>query len=240
MLHDGRPMAAMAIAAAGLVALSLEAVALDEPPGEMAALKACEKEVCTLILDKAPSGDDLTCKMSKTWARNSIKKGENKGVAWGFGDARCKVSLSLSRADVIAALTRPAHTITSPPLTVKCEVERGDEVKPVTAKAQPKLVFKDGKAEKVWINLKEIDGPVDIKGTIWTAASLEDTLGIFHKSLIKSINKFVHKRCPKTYGSQAQAQKDPPKAPSGAATATSAKPAEHPPPADPQEAAAGQ
>ena len=239
MLHDGRPVAALAIAAAGLLALSLEAAALDEQPGEMEALKACEKEVCTLILDKAPSGDDLTCKMSKTWARNSIKKGENKGVSWGFGDARCKVSLSLSRADVIAALTRPAHTITSPPLTVKCEVERGDEVKPVTAKAQPTIVFKGGKAEKVWINLKEIDGPADIKGTIWTAASLEDTLGIFHKNLIKSINKFVYKRCPKSYGPEAHAKKDPPKAQPSGTSAKTAKPSEQAPPADAR-AAAGQ
>ena len=32
---------------------------------------------------------------------------------------------------------------------------------------------------------------------IWTAAKLEDTFGIVHNDLIREINEFVHKRCPK-------------------------------------------
>ena len=68
---------------------------------------------------------------------------------------------------------------------MNCVVERDQQLKPVIIKLAPKLEFKNGKADKVWINLKEIEGPDDIKGTVWTAAKLEDTLGIFHAPMIK-------------------------------------------------------
>ncbi len=209
----------------------------------MPALKACEKKACTMFLEKPKAGDDLTCKISKTWARSSIKGGEQKGVSWGFGDARCTVDVKLARADVVAALTKPAHTIVSPPVIVSCIIERSDEAHPVTAKATPKLVFKNGRADKVWINLKELDGPDDIKGTIWIAAKLEDSLGIFHKSLIKEINKFIYKKCPKNYGPQAVAKvKAKPKPAGVAANAPApskpAAPAKAPPPPPPKDQAA--
>ena len=73
-------------------------------------------------------------------------------------------------------------------------------------KLAPKIVFKNGKADKVWINLETIEGPADVKSTIWTAANLEDTIGIFHRPMIKSINKFLEKQCPKRYGPKAEAE----------------------------------
>jgi len=185
------------------------AAALDEPPDEMPKLKACEKRLCTMILDRDPAGDDLKCDVQKTWAKSDLKGGEEKGVSWGFGDARCYANVTLSREDIVGALTKPKYTIKIPSQQVKCVFEREGEVKPLTAKLAPKLVFKDGKADKVWINLEDIDGPGDIKATLWTAAKLEDTFGVFHRPLIKSINKFVLVQCAKRYGAQAKADPDP-------------------------------
>lgn len=196
-----------AIVLAGIVTLGAErALALEEPPGEWDALKACEQKVCKMILEKKPIGDDLGCKVTKTWASSTIKGGESKKVKWGFGDARCSTSLNLSRADVIAALVEAEHTISVSNQTVRCEVEREGELEPVTAKASPRLEFKSGRADKVWINLEELDGPDDIKGTIWAAAKLEDTFGIFHKNMIKQINKFIYKKCNESYGPGAAAR----------------------------------
>jgi len=188
-----------------LLTLSPPAHALEEPADEWDALKACEKRLCTMILGRKPEGSDLKCDIAKTWAKSSLKGGENKGVSWVFGDARCAVDLTLSRADLIKALTLPKHTVKIPQHTVKCVVERDEQVKPVTIKLAPKLEFKNGKADKVWINLKEIEGPEDVKGTVWVAAGLEDKLGIFHKPMIKSINKFMHQQCAKRYGPDATA-----------------------------------
>ena len=55
-----------------------------------------------------------------------------------------------------------------------------------------------------WINLEKIDGPENVTGTISTIAAMEDKLGIFHGSLIKSVNKFIHKRCADKYGPEAK------------------------------------
>lgn len=201
------------------------ALALEELPGEAEALKACEKKFCTMVLKKEPAGEDLACNLTKTWAQDTIKGGEKKSVKWGFGDARCSVSVKMSRAEVIQALTKPAHTVVLKDQAVRCVVERDGEQKPVTAKASPKLQFKGGRAEKVWINLEDLSGPADVKSTVWTAAQLEDTLGIFHKNMIKQINKFMYKKCSENHGpgAVAKALKDLQKAKAAAAKAESAK-----------------
>jgi len=188
--------------AAGWLALAAAhpAFALDEPPGEMAALKACEKRLCAMVLGKEPVGSDLACDVQKTWAKSSLEGGKDKGVSWNFGDARCSVDLRLQRKDIVAALTQPKHTVRVPAHDVDCILERDGEIKPVKARLAPKLTFKDGKADKVWINLESIEGPADVKSTIWTAAQLEDKLGIFHRPMIKSINKFLTHQCAKRYG----------------------------------------
>jgi hypothetical protein len=188
----------IALAFAGVTGRS--AHALDEPDDEWDKLKACEKRICSMILDKPAMGDDLKCDVQKTWAKSSLKGGESKGMSWGFGDARCTANIKFSRADIVNALTQPKYTIKVPRHTVNCVVERDQQLKPVIVKLAPKLEFKNGKADKVWINLKEMEGPDDIKGTVWTAAKLEDTLGIFHAPMIKQINKFMSQQCSKKYG----------------------------------------
>lgn len=216
-----------------MLAAAAPGLALEEAPGEKAALKACEKRLCTMVLDKKPDGGDLACGVQKTWARSTLAEGEKKGVSWGFGDARCAVDLTLSRADLVAALTKPKHTVNIPAHQVKCVIEREGEIKPVTARLAPKLVFKDGKADKVWINLEDIDGPADVKSTLWAAAKLEDTLGIFHRPMIKSINKFLHKQCASRYGAgvEAKAGKKAEKKTAVAATPPAGPKADKPEPA---------
>jgi hypothetical protein len=198
-------------AACALIAISnFPAAALEQSEAETAALKACEKQICTMILGKQPKGADLACGVQKTWAKSSLEEGNSKGVSWGFGDARCSVDLKLSRAEVVNALTKPKHKVFVPAHDVKCVIERDGVLQPVTARLAPKLVFKNGKAEKVWINLENIDGPADVKSTISAAAKLEDSIGIFHGPMIKQINKFMHQQCAKRYGPGAVA-KDPAK-----------------------------
>lgn len=226
--------------AASVLVYALSALpghALDEPPDELPALKACEKRLCTMVLEKKPIGDDLQCDIQKTWAKSSLEGGKSKGISWGFGDARCTVDLKLERADIVAALTKPKHTVTVPAHQVNCVLEREGEVKPLKAKLAPKLVFKNGKADKVWINLESIEGPDDVKSTIWTAAQLEDTLGLFHRPMIKSINKFLLRQCAMRYGPGAE-EREAKKAAKKAKTKVAAEKAAKTPPKDaPKESA---
>lgn len=182
---------------------------LEPEKGEEAAIKACEQRLCTMVLGRKPAGEDLSCAVAKTWDRDTLKEGDSSSVKWGFGDARCALDLDIARREVIAALTEKEHTIQVPAHTVKCVVERDGKPKPVTAKLAPKLVFKNGKADKIWINLSDIDGPSNVKATVWMAAKLEDSLGIFHGSMIKSVNKFLHRRCGERYHADGTPKPDP-------------------------------
>jgi hypothetical protein len=192
-----------ALAALGFAALGpLSAQALDEKANEKEKLKACEQSICQIILDKKAAGD-LKCDLSKTWAKKAIEGGiEKKKISWGFGDARCGVELGLSAGAIVDALTKPEASVEIPKHTVKCEVEREKEVTPINVTLAPKITFKGGKAQKAWLNVSDIEAPAVVKGAIWTAAKLEDTLGVFHGEMIEEINEFVHEKCAKRYAKQ--------------------------------------
>ena len=184
--------------------LSPSVRALEELPNEKEKLHACEKSFCSMVLLKEEKGADLSCKLTKTWAKTDIKEGSKKKsrISWGFGDARCTTDVAMTRGQILAALTRPKHTIMLNKQEVNCIVERSDGEHKVRAVLSPKIKFEKGRADKVWINLKELEGPDDIKGTVWATAQIEDTLGLFHGAMIKGINKFVHRKCAKKYAEE--------------------------------------
>jgi hypothetical protein len=188
------------LAAGGLAVLATvgSALALEEGKDEKAKLHACEKSLCDLVTKKAPADGDFACSLSKTWAKAELKEGSSGGkLSWGFGDARCTVDLKLARAVVIAAVKDPKATLQFPDHAVNCEIENDKDVTKVKATLAPKAEFEGGKVTKVWINLKEVDGPAVVKGLAFAAAKLGDNVGVFHGALVKSINKMVHEKCPK-------------------------------------------
>lgn len=192
--------------------------ALEEQRGEEAAIKACDKRLCTILLQKNAKGDDLRCSLTKTWARSTIKEADSRKLSWGFGDARCTVDINISRALLVAAVSDEQSKLRVPPHTANCLVEQDGKLEKVTAVLAPKIVFKDGRADKVWVNLKSVEGPPSIRLTLQTAAQLADTLGLFHKQMIKAINRYIERHCPTTQSVAAstpppKAAKSPPQAP---------------------------
>jgi len=173
--------------------------ALEKQRGEEAAIKACDKRLCTILMQKNAKGDDLRCNLTKTWARSTIKEADSHKLSWAFGDAQCSVDINLNRAVLVSALTDDQRKLRVPPHTVNCVVEQDGKLEKVTATLSPKIYFKDGKAEKIWVNLTNVEGPTGIKATLQTAAQLADTLGFFHRRMIKSINRYIDRHCPKTF-----------------------------------------
>jgi hypothetical protein len=188
-----------AIAFAASFAASTGSVrALDEPANEREALKACERQMCEMLVKKQTSGADFACTLSKTWKRTKIEEGiEKKKLKWGFGDARCTIDVQVKRGTIVDAVSKPAHSVEFEPQTVKCVVEREKEMTEVKVTLAPRISFKDGKAQKAWINVKKIEAPAIIRGAIWTAAQIEDNFGLFHGDMIAEINEFIGKKCPK-------------------------------------------
>lgn len=173
--------------------------ALDEQRGEAAAIKACDKRLCTILMQKNAKGDDLKCSLTKTWARSTIKAADSHKLSWAFGDAQCSVDINLSRAVLVSAMTDEQKKLRVPPHTVNCVVEQDGKLEKVTATLAPKIVFKEGKADKIWVNLTNVEGPAGIQATLQTAAQLADTLGLFHRRMIKSINRYIERHCPNDF-----------------------------------------
>lgn len=193
--------------------LAAPLAALEDTDREKAGRKACEARICKLILNKPEPKGNLTCDLGRAWGKAKIREGaQSKKIQWSFGDARCKLHLAIPQKAIINALTRPKFTFTAAPHTVECDVQTGGGIKPVRAVLQPKLKFEGGRARKIWVGLKEIDGPALLTGLVWTTAKLEDTLGIFHKDMVKEVNNFLHKTCADEYGSDAKPDKPEKKA----------------------------
>lgn len=181
--------------------------ALKPAKDEQARLDQCAEDVCNLILSKDEKSQVPRCNIVKTWAKDTIKEGESSFVTWAFGDTRCEADLKVGNGLIVAALTQPKYTLQAPMQTVNCIIEENGKSQRVVAKANPKIKFKNGIADKIEIKLKSIDGPGHVTGPISTIAKLEETFGIFHKSLLKSVNKFVHRKCAKDYGPAAKKAK---------------------------------
>lgn len=192
-----RSLAAAAFAIGAIAATG--AHALEPLRGEEAAIKACDKRLCALLMQKNPKGEDLKCALTKTWERSTIKEAESTKLTWGYGDARCSVDIDIGRAAILAAMTADSVKFRVPPHTANCVVESDGKLEKVTATLAPKIIFKDGKADKIWINLKSVEGPVAIKATLYTAAELADRLGLFHKRMVKSVNRYIERHCPSEF-----------------------------------------
>jgi hypothetical protein len=193
---------------AGLVLAGILTVpaaqALEPQSTEEAAIKACDLRLCQILVQKTPAGSDLKCTLTKTWARSSIKEAETSKLSWGFGDARCSVDLDVSRATLVTAVSNDEAKFRLPPHTANCVIEQDGKLEKVTAVVSPKIVFKNGKAEQVWVNLKSVEGPAAIELTVKTAAYLADTLGLFHKRMIKQINRYIERHCPEALAEAAK------------------------------------
>jgi hypothetical protein len=173
------------------------ALSLDEQKGEVAGIKECDKRLCAILLQKDPKGPDLKCALTKTWDRSKIKEADSPQVSWGFGDARCSVDLELSRETLVTAMTADRITIRVPRHTANCVVEQDGKPEKVRAVLAPKIEFRNGKAEKIWIRLKSVDGPTSIVFTVKTTAQLADSLGLFQGRMIKGVNRYIERHCPK-------------------------------------------
>jgi hypothetical protein len=173
------------------------ALALEEQKGEEAAIKECDKRLCAILLEKDPKGPDLACALTKTWDRSKIKEADSQQISWGFGDARCSAEIDLSRAKLVEAMTASHVVVRIPKHTANCLVEQDGKPEKVTAVVAPKIEFRDGKAEKIWVRLKSVDGPASVSLTVRTAAQLADNLGLFHRQMIRGINRYVERHCPK-------------------------------------------
>jgi hypothetical protein len=189
-------MGRKALLACILLALVLGQDARADREEEKKKLYQCAKDLCSIVLSKSPKGPDLVCDVTKTWDKDQLQKGaDSKNIGWGLGAATCSAKFTIKRADIVAALTSPEAKFKPGRQSVACQV--GTDQYPISATLSPELKFKNGASTSGSLRIEDIQGAVLIKGAVWTAAQLERHFGVFEKDLVREVNRFVQKECPK-------------------------------------------
>jgi hypothetical protein len=156
----------------------------------------CATDICSIIVSKNPKGPDLRCDVTKTWDAKQVEKGaESKNLGWGLGSVRCHFQVSIKRVDIAAALSSPEGKLKMSKQEVTCEI--GESRYPIKATAAPELKFNNGSDTEASLHVEDIDGAPLIQGAVWTAAKLERHFGLFEKDLVREVNRFIQKECPK-------------------------------------------
>ncbi len=192
------PFLALALTGAMLTLTGRQPAAADTAE-EKQQLAQCAKDICGIIVSKDAKGPDVTCDLTKTWEKEDIQKGaDSKKITWGLGSARCSAKVNIKRADIVAAFTSPEMKFKFSKQPFSCEI--GTSKYPVSATLAPVLKLKDGTIVGASLRMDDIQGATLIKGVVWTASALERHLGVFEGDLVREVNRFVQKECPKIMG----------------------------------------
>ena len=149
-----------------------------------------------MIVSRKPAGPDLACDLSKTWQKDEIQRGaDSANVMWGLGSATCRVKLNAKRADIVAAVSAPQSAFKLAPQSIACEIGTGKYE--LRATLAPELILRQGAATAVSLHMDNIQGAPIIKGVVWTAAALEESFGILQNDMVREVNRFIKKECPK-------------------------------------------
>jgi hypothetical protein len=191
----GKVFGTRAVLAIG-AAVALTGAALADTDEDKANIASCGKALCAIVVSKDEKGPDLTCDLTKTWEKDEIQKGaDSKKISWGLGSAKCKIKVSAKRAAIVSAVSAPENTFQLDKQSIACEI--GSEKYEVSATMAPELKFKDGATTAVALHMTDIKGAALIKGVVWTAATLESTFGILQGDMIREVNKFIKRECPR-------------------------------------------
>ncbi len=156
----------------------------------------CVKDVCSIVLTKEANGPDVTCDLAHRWQAKEIRLlTEPKDISWSLGPARCSLKISAKRADLLAAVTSPEYTLKLNGKPVACEV--GEEEYDVAADITVDITFKDGVATAVSLGGSDYDGPFFIARALFTAWGMEKRYGSFQGDMLREVNRFTKKECPK-------------------------------------------
>jgi len=126
-----------------LLSASSHAMALEPKKEEAKVLEDCDRRLCTMILRKEHTGEDLKCDLTKTWVKSTIKGADSPSLK-SFGDARCSLHLNITRASIVAALTAEQYKLWVPAHTAECLIEHNGEVTTIKVRVERDEAHVDG------------------------------------------------------------------------------------------------
>ena len=158
----------------------------------------CKIKICEAALNKKADGEDIACKVVKTWTVAELKEKVLKDrIEWPFGHAQCTAELKLPRKVLAKSLDSGEMEVALEKHSITCTLDQkdGKDKYSISFSIKPAVKFKDGKAIKTGINWSDIQGSAVAKGAVWSVATLDNYVGILEGAAVEGINDFFGTHC---------------------------------------------
>jgi hypothetical protein len=165
---------------------------------EKADRKGCKVAICDAARNKKADGADIACTVTKTWAAADLKDSILKGkLDWPWGHAQCTADIKIERKMLSQALAGATVEGKLAKQAVNCTLDQkgGSEKYSISFALTPTVTFSGGKATKATLNWSDIQGSALAKGAVWSAATLDNNVGLFEGTTVEQINAFFGPRC---------------------------------------------
>ena len=169
---------------------------------EKADRRDCKLRVCDAALNKRAAGEDITCKVVRTWRAKEIEEALKERIAWPFGNAQCSADIDLPRLALANVFAKGEFEAAIPKHRIDCALDEknGKGKYSISFTIRPVIKFKDGMAVKATMNWADIQGSAVARGAAWSTAKLDNYFGIFERIIIKAINDFFGPHCDEVKG----------------------------------------
>jgi hypothetical protein len=211
-LADRRLVAALAAAVAVALIFALPADAQRDPRKrtdidkalgeqlfkEQEARLGCKIAICEAALSKVAQGDNIACKVVKTWPDVDLKNKILKGAMdWPWGHAQCEASISLDRKLIAAAVSEPKYDAAIGKHDVTCHLNTkdGKDRHTVNLTIDPLVTFENGKATKASLRWSNVTGSTIVKSALWSATAVDNTFNVLQSAVLEQINDFFGPAC---------------------------------------------
>src|SRR5262249_9225797 len=165
---------------------------------EKADRRDCKVKICDTARNKIADGEDIACKVVKTWTAPELKQKILKGrFDWPFGNVQCAGEVKLARKPLSKVLAGGEVEAKLEKHSVSCTLDQkdGKDKYSISFSIQPVIKFKDGKAIKASINWSDIQGSAVAKGALWPTATLDNYTGVFEGLAVESVNDYFGPHC---------------------------------------------
>jgi hypothetical protein len=165
---------------------------------EQQARRGCKVAICEAARSKDSPGDNIACKVVKTWPDIDLKNKVLRGVVdWPWGHAQCEASISLDRKLIVAAATEAKYEASIGKHDVLCHLNTkdGKDRHAVNFSIDPIVTFENGKATKASMRWSDVTGTTAVKSALWSATTVDNTFNLLQRVVLTQINEFFGPGC---------------------------------------------
>lgn len=165
---------------------------------EQEARRGCKVSICNIARTKAAEGDNIACKVVKTWPEVDLKTKILKGaIDWPWGNAQCEANIALERKLIVAAVSEAKYEAKIGKHDIVCHLHTkdGKDKHTVNLTIDPVVTFENGKATKAALRWSNIAGTTIAKSALWSATAVDNTFNVLQGTVLEQINDFFGPSC---------------------------------------------